>query len=360
MKTTTLLLLATFAVGPMVQAEEPTHVFLLIGQSNMAGRATIEDVDKEPIDGAMLWNVAERKWQPAAPPYNLFSPHRKAVGMQRLNCGPSFVREYRKSNPDCKVGIVCVARGGTRIEQWEKGLQKPWSLYDTAVAATKSALADGKGQLKGILWHQGEGNSGRPLDYLPLLRELVQNLRADLGAPRVPFVFSQLGPWRAKYAAFNRMIIEQPRLVPAPLARIACVNTAGLTAFDEAHFDSASQRTLGERYATEMVRLLAADEPFTAADLGTFKQPLTLPRSVGSGPFEFEAEVTLDKVDWTAASVWFGKQFNFGLDGRAGGMFFEIPRVGSVQDLKSTNGKVAAKQPFRFSAVSYTHLRAQD
>lgn len=349
MKTTTQILLVTFTIGAAVRAEEPTHVFLLIGQSNMAGRAAIEDVDKETIDGAMLWNVGAGEWQPAVPPYNLFSPHRKSAEMQRLNCGPSFVREYRKSHPDCKVGIVCVARGGTRIEEWKKGRQKSWPLYDTAIAATKAALADGKGQLKGILWHQGEGNSGRPLDYPRQLSELVQNLRADLGSRRVPFVFSQLGPWRAKYGAFNRMIIEQPKLPSAALTRVACVNTAGLTGFDQAHFDSASQRKLGERYAQEMARLLRADEPYAAADLGTFEQPFTLPRSVGSGPFEFEANVTLQKIDGTAASVWFGTQFNFGFEGRAGQMFFETPRPRSVKNLGSVQGRIAAKKPFRFS-----------
>lgn len=321
-------------------------MFLLIGQSNMAGRATIEDIDRQPIDGAFLWNEKESKWQSAVAPFNLFSTHRKAIGMQRLNCGPSFVREYRKMNPDCRVGIVCMARGGTSIEEWRKGRLKPWPLYDSAVAATKAALADGEGVLKGVLWHQGESNSRRVLEYPDRLQNLVENLRADLKSPRLPFVFSQLGPWRARYAAFNRMITAQPHVI----ARTACVSTTGLTAIDDAHFDSASQRTLGARYAKAMIRLLSADQPLVLDDPGTINQPVTLPRSVVSGPFRFEAEIMLQRVAGTAASVWFTDRLNFGFDGRAGRMFFETPRVGSVQLLQPVADHIVAGKAFQFAA----------
>ncbi len=341
-----LLPLIVFCLSPTLLAEEPTHVFLLIGQSNMAGRAAIEDIDRQPIDEAFLWNENEGNWEAAVAPFNLFSPHRKAVGMQRLNCGPSFVREYRRVNPGCRIGIVCMARGGTSIEEWRKGRQKPWPLYDSAVAATKAALADGKGVLKGVLWHQGESNSGRALGYPVRLQKLVRDLRADLNAPRVPFVFSQLGPWRARYAAFNRMIAEQPHVI----ARTACVNTTGLTAIDDAHLDSASQRRLGVRYAQAMSRLLSADEPFVFDDPGMLNQSMALPRSVVSGPFTFEATITLQQIAGTAASVWFTNQYNFGFDGRAGRMFFEVPRVGSVKLLQPVADHIAAGEPFHFAA----------
>lgn len=232
------------------------HVFLLTGQSNMAGRAEIEAQDEAPIDGAMLWNIKEKKWQVAVPPYNRYSPHRKAMSMQRLNPGPSFVKTYLAANPGITVGIICPVRGGTSIENWKKGETEPWSLFDSAVEATQAALAAGDAagdaELKGILWHQGEGNAERVELYPAQLKQLVADFRADLKKPELPFVFSQLAQFNPKYEAFNLMILNQP----GDIANTACIVTYDLEGIDTAHFDSAGQRALGESYAAAMIGLL--------------------------------------------------------------------------------------------------------
>lgn len=236
---------------------EERHLFLLVGQSNMAGRAKIEAEDEGPIEGVELWNIGDKQWEPAEVPFNRYSPHRKDISMQRLNPGPTFAKAWRKSNPEVKIGIVCAVRGGTRIQQWEKGLTKPWSLYDSALAATRAALADDdagkvRNRLVGILWHQGEGNSKNAAAYPDQLKALVAQWREDLESPELPFVFGQVGQWNPDYAAFNAMIVKQPAEIP----HTACVTTEGLTAFDSAHFDSKSQRELGKRYAKAMLRLV--------------------------------------------------------------------------------------------------------
>ena len=104
-----VILSVAFGGEAFSQDKKERHIFLLIGQSNMAGRAAIEDVDKEPIEGVSLWQIAEKKWIPAIPPYNLYSPSRKQVNMQRLNCGPSFAKAYLEKNPGVEIGIVCAA-----------------------------------------------------------------------------------------------------------------------------------------------------------------------------------------------------------------------------------------------------------
>jgi len=229
------------------------HVFLLIGQSNMAGRAAIEDEDREPVPGAYLWNIAETQWEDALPPYNLHSPSRKEERLQRLNCGPSFVRAWRERHPDVEIGIVCSARGGSSISQWDRERPDEFELYRHAVEAARAALADG-GTLRGILWHQGEsdsGDAGRLANYPARLALLVARLREDLKAPKAPFVFSQIGQWKEPYAAFNEMIVT----LPPSIERSACITTEGLMNFDDAHFDSAAQRELGRRYAAALLEL---------------------------------------------------------------------------------------------------------
>lgn len=237
-------------------ADAPLHVFLLTGQSNMAGRAAIEKQDEKPVDGALLWNIVDQKWEAAKPPYNRYSPHAKAPTYQRLNCGPSFVRDYLKANPGVRVGIVCSVRGGTTIEQWKKGETKPWSLFDTTIKEAKAALAaDSKAELKGILWHQGEGNSAaeKVAKYPAQLKQLIADFRADLKSRELPFVYAQIGQFNEGYAAFNKMIVEQPKNIE----NTACIVTDKLKNMDKAHFDSAGQRALGERYAAAILKLMA-------------------------------------------------------------------------------------------------------
>jgi len=242
-----------FRIPVSDSAAAERQIFLLIGQSNMAGRAAIEDADREPVEGAYLWNIGEGSWVHAVPPYNLYSPSRKEEGLQRLNCGPSFVRAWRERHPEAGIGIVCAARGGSSLSQWDRERPDEFDLYRHAVEAARAALASG-GELRGILWHQGEsdsGNAGRLANYPERLARLVANLREDLEAPEVPFVFAQIGQWKESYAAFNDMILT----VPPTIERSACVTTEGLANFDEAHFDTEAQRELGRRYAAALASL---------------------------------------------------------------------------------------------------------
>ncbi len=241
----------TLSVCAQDSAKKERHIFLLIGQSNMAGRAQIEEQDKSSIPHVQLWNITKMEWEEALPPYNRYSPSRKEISMQRLNCGPSFAAVYAKANPDVEIGIVCAARGGSSIEQWDRENPDKFDLYRHAMGAIKAALKEG-GELKGILWHQGEANRERAAEYPALLKTLVSRLRKDLDADTLPIVFGQIAQWNPEYATFNRMILKQPANIP----NTALVKTEGLKGIDSAHFDSDGQRELGKRYAAEMMALL--------------------------------------------------------------------------------------------------------
>lgn len=221
------------------------HLFLFVGQSNMAGRAKLEPQDMGVVEGVWLFND-KGQWEAAEPPLNRYSKLRKMIP-SRLNPALGFVKAYRKKFPGVQVGVVCSAQGGSSIEEWEKERDQPPLLYAEAVRATKLAISGG-GELKGICWHQGESNRERVSLYPQQLETLVENFRRDFGRPKLPFVFSQIGQWNPEYAEFNKMIVQQP----AAIAQSACVETDGLKGFDQAHFDSPSQRILGERFAEKI------------------------------------------------------------------------------------------------------------
>ena len=249
---------------PVVEAAEdavPDEIVLLIGQSNMAGRAALETQDQTPLGGCLLWNG--RAWERARPPLNRYSTHQKPGSLQGLSPGPSFVAAYRAARPDLVVGIASWARGGTTLQEWHPEHREPFDLYEEAVRQTHAALKTG-GRLAAILWHQGEDDVARwqpgfssehatRVDAYPeLFRAHVQRLREEFQQPDLPIVFGQLGQWRDDFRAFNEMIVRQPE----HLAHTACVSTEGLTNSDPWHFDRRSQIELGRRYAVQLLKLL--------------------------------------------------------------------------------------------------------
>ena len=217
------------------------HVYLLIGQSNMAGRAKYTEKDAGPIDRCYLLNGTDQ-WEAAKNPLNRYSTIRKGINMQKLNPGYSFAKTMLKKQQQVSIGLIVNAKGGTKIEQWGKGT----SFYKDAIQRTKAAQKSGT--LKGILWHQGESNEKNPEGYLLKLQALVKNLRTDLDNPNLPFVAGQV----IKVPAINHQIAQLPSKVPAT----GFVSSEGLKGQDRWHFDTKSMMELGKRYAEAMLKIL--------------------------------------------------------------------------------------------------------
>lgn len=219
---------------------KPDLVFLLIGQSNMAGRAALEEGDEKPITNVMLLDD-KGQWIPATNPLNRFATDRKVLSMQRISPGAGFAHEISAKLPDKTIGVISNARGGSSIQQWGKG--QP--LYVHAMERldkVKNLRVDG------VLWHQGESNRN-DTDYLERLTELVARLRHDLKNKDLPFVAGEI----YGKAGVNDQMQQLVETVPnTGLAR-----ADGLSVFDKVHFDRKSQLTLGQRYATEMLKLLS-------------------------------------------------------------------------------------------------------
>jgi hypothetical protein len=225
------------------------QIYLLIGQSNMAGRAPIEEQDEAPIEGCELF-IASGEWEPATNPLNRYSTVRKKLSMQKLGPGYGFAKRWRELHPDIPLGLVVNARGGTNIAEWGKGTD----YYNEAVARLKAALADGS-RLGGILWHQGEGDSRRTDTYLNSLSTLIANLRSDLNAPDLPFIAGLLEMDDRDFEKSPRLINEVFLTLPSVVPNTVVASTEGLLTLDGTHFDSAGQRELGKRYAEALFSL---------------------------------------------------------------------------------------------------------
>lgn len=219
--------------------ESPGRLILLIGQSNMAGRAPLEDGDEKPIEGVLLLD-GEGKWIAASNPLNRFATDRKNLSMQRIGPGFGFAGHLAEQLKDERIGLIVNARGGSSINLWKPGE----TLYDHTLARLEAA---GINKVDAVIWHQGESDAEDP-EYLDKLVALVSNLRRDVGTPGMPFVAGEV----FKDVPVN----ERMRGLPGKVKRTAVVSAKTLKVFDGVHFDRESQLILGRRYAEALLKML--------------------------------------------------------------------------------------------------------
>lgn len=248
---------AAFAQRPNLPAKDRFHLFLLVGQSNMAGRGVVAPQDKTPPARVLMLNKAG-EWVPATDPMHFDKPNVVGVGL-----GRTFGIQIAEANPGITIGLIPCAVGGSPIDTWMPGVFYPPTKshpWDDALRRAKLALQSGT--LKGILWHQGESDSNAELapKYETKLHDLIAGLRRELNAPEAPFIAGQLGqfadsPWNE----FRVKVDQVHRNLPRNIPRTAFVNSDGLNHNgDKVHFDADSYRELGRRYAKAYLSLAPA------------------------------------------------------------------------------------------------------
>ena len=239
--------------GQQPAAPPPMQLFLLAGQSNMAGRGTVAADDRVEHPRVQMF-TRDVRWAPAVDPMHFDKPI-AAVGP-----GRTFGLTIAESDPGARIGLIPTAVGGSPITAWEPGiLYKETGAYpwDEALRRTRAAMP--AGELKAILWHQGEsdGNAEAAPLYEARLRSLISRFRAEFGNANLPFIIGQLGrfdgrPWNDGYAQVD----AAHRRVAADVPGVVFVSSDGLKdGGDSLHFSADSARELGRRYAAAYLAL---------------------------------------------------------------------------------------------------------
>ena len=228
--------------------------FLMIGQSNMAGRGDFGEVAE--IQNPLCKMLRNGKWIPMREPINpdrgIFDYFHSGVGL-----AASFADEYAKHFNE-EIGLIPCADGGTMLSEWQPGE----ILYDHAVAMAK--LAQRSAEIVGILWHQGESDSNseeKARLYRSRFLYMISSLLRDLSLPEsTPIVMGDLGEFVARYkdgtyvyhkdinAIFHALSDEYENIGVASAQGLPCKE-------DGIHFTSAAYRTLGKRYFEEYLKI---------------------------------------------------------------------------------------------------------
>jgi len=163
------------------------RVFVLMGQSNMQGTGRAKELKapyNEKHDRIRIW--ANGRWEYFVP-------------SQRFGPGVSFAHQLADFWPDDTIGIIKVAVGGTGI----CGFEKDWSyeraeltfdgkkgpLYKDLMNAVAQAKRISQPEFCGFFWKQGAADGTKKVlanEYYDRFKQLVSDLRADLGAPDMP------------------------------------------------------------------------------------------------------------------------------------------------------------------------------
>ena len=273
-----LLLCAWLTAGLLhanAEVDENFYVYLCFGQSNMEGQAQPETVDQTVDERFQMMacvdftNPVRKKgeWYAATPPL--------VRQWTKIGMADYFGRTMVAALPqNVKVGVVDVAIGGVDIkgfmseevtdylktaEQWMKNSFAEYDNDPYKRLVDMAKIAQQSGVIKGILLHQGETNNGQD-SWRDKVKTIYERLLTDLNlkAEDVPLfagetVNADVG---GTCSLHNSVIARLPEKIPT--AHVVPSNGCPC-ASDNIHFTVAGYRTMGKRYAYEVLKVMGLE-----------------------------------------------------------------------------------------------------
>lgn len=266
-----------------------TSSFLMIGQSNMAGRGYTTEV---PLIGdEKIKMLRNGRWQMMFEPVNCDHP---AAG---VGLAASFAACWRLDHADSEIGLIPCAEGGSSLDDWTVG----GVLFEHALLQAK--LAQRSSRIAGLLWHQGESDcfADKAPQYGKKLSVIIDALRKALAVPAIPLIVGGLGEFLTK-GIYGQYFTDYP-LINKALAAFAkeqphCyyVTAEGLTANpDQIHFNAHSQRILGIRYYQAYQHLKSIAAPLKDENL--------LLGRLNRNPYSKAVQIKLLELSFSAAAI---------------------------------------------------------
>ncbi|MBO0359169.1 sialate O-acetylesterase [Hymenobacter sp. BT186] len=120
-----------------------------------------------------------------------------------------------------KLGATQPPTPGTTTFQYQPG-----GLFNGMIAPVLPYA------IKGVLWYQGESNTGRPQDYQALMTSLINDWRGHFQQPKLPFLYVQLANFMAvkpepSESGWAAVRDAQRRTLAVPYTGMAVITDAG-------------------------------------------------------------------------------------------------------------------------------------
>jgi hypothetical protein len=225
--------------------KENVWVFIMAGQSNMAGRGIVEPEDTVS-DKRILSINKDGQIIVAKEPLHFYESDRTG-----LDCGVSFAKTLIPKIPDSvSILMIPTAVGGSSIRQWlGDSVYRNVKLFSNF--SSKVEIAKQNGIIKGILWHQGESDANGK--DIPLHKErlhlLFSKFRDEIGNSELPVLLGELGSFSENPVNFSLInTVLHGYAEEDKNSRV--ISTKDLKdKGDQLHFNSKGQRIMGERFA---------------------------------------------------------------------------------------------------------------
>ena len=233
MKLHAFLAVVTLLLSVFADAGE-RHLFILSGQSNMAG----------------------------------------------LKPESAFLPELKKLLPDADIQHVKFAKGGQPMRKWVKNFDEiaakhdlkphndPGSFYDEVLKLARANIAAGKPKTITFFWMQGERDAKENLSaaYEESMTTLIANLRKDLDTPGMFFVIGRLSDfstsesWEAVRAAQVKVAEDDPLGAWVDTDDTNNKVKSGKT-HNDLHYTKEGYDLFGQRLARQAVLLIEGKKP---------------------------------------------------------------------------------------------------
>lgn len=232
-----------------LQQPPKIEIFILAGQSNMAGRGGVNGNRWDHFippecrpSPSILRLSAGLRWHVAREPLHSDIDTNKTCG---VGPGMPFANAVLADGAAAPlIGLVPCAVGGTKIGEWARGTH----LYNNLVRRGRVAV-EGGGRLAAMVWYQGESDTVLEADareYGGRLRRLISDLRRDLKDPNMIVIQVVIASGEGKYVGLVRAAQKG-----AKLENLFYVDAEGLQLeHDNLHLTTQSQVMLGNMLAS--------------------------------------------------------------------------------------------------------------
>lgn len=227
------------------QKKSNVWVFVMAGQSNMAGRGKVEPADTIAHNRIMTIDSSGQVVR-AREPLHFYEPR-----MAGLDCGLSFGRTLIEHISDSiTILLLPTAVGGSSMDQWlGDSVHREVPLLSNFRDKVQIGLREGV--IKGVLWHQGESDAraGYISVYKDKLSKLFTIFRYLTQDEFLPVFIGEIGSF-PKNAENRARINAAIHDYASEDSRSRVIPTGDLDhKGDETHFNSQGQRKMGERFA---------------------------------------------------------------------------------------------------------------
>jgi len=277
-----LCMLCLFPAALVRAAGVRVDVFLLGGQSNMAGRGAVSELPDASVlsnENVMLYHSSSMSSGQPANQWTTLRPASSASGYFGPEIG--FGNRIAELYPDRRIALIKHAVGGTDIgADWNPGAYPGDTShfgpqYATFVQTVNSGIASLIAQgydpvIRGMLWQQGERDA-RDVAYGPVygrnLSHFIRRVRAQFDAPNMPFIYGQVLPVELSAYTYRDDVRQGQLDVDEDSGHVSATDGARFVPADDLpmnsdnlHVGAAGQMELGIRFAeaTETVVVASA------------------------------------------------------------------------------------------------------